>query len=278
MRDVRQIGRRTWLARMGGGLVALWASLDFGRGSEGWSILLGRLAHAQQPPGPAMPVAPYIPVEIDIPNSEFTVQAFVVVRGGEVTIVDSLLPGNAERIGRAIQSARLGWDAVRHVILTHYHGDHAGSADAIASLVPSATTFWAGAADIPQITLSRPIQPAGDGAEVFGLQIVATPGHTPGHVSVLDPATGSLFTGDAVFNLGGTLQPIYAPSTADPSQAMESVRKLGGLTFDRLLFAHGPAIERDGPALLRGLVAGGLPSPAEQQALAAALAGCCGQG
>ena len=35
MRDVRPIGRRTWLARMGGGLVALWAGLDFGRGKQG---------------------------------------------------------------------------------------------------------------------------------------------------------------------------------------------------------------------------------------------------
>jgi glyoxylase-like metal-dependent hydrolase (beta-lactamase superfamily II) len=278
MRDVRRIGRRTWLARIGGGLVALWAGLDFGRGQQGWGIWLGSRARAQQaPPAESAPAGAIIPVQMTVESpagGTVPVAAFVLVRGREVAIVDSLLPDNADRIGQAIQIAGLGWDAVRHVILTHYHFDHAGSADAIAALAPSAT-FWAGPLDIPEIALSRAIHPANDGDEVFGLQILATPGHTPGHVSVLDPTTGSLFTGDAVFNVENELAPLLPDFTDNAAQALASVGKLAGLRFERLLFAHGPAIERDGPALLRELVAAGWqPTPAHQR-LAAALRACC---
>ena len=40
-------------------------------------------------------------------------------------------------------------------------------------------------------------QPLEDGDEVFGLQIVATPGHTAGHVATFDPDSGVLVAGDA---------------------------------------------------------------------------------
>src|SRR5688572_14754276 len=110
MREAQQIGRRTWLARTGGGLVALWAGLDFGLGKQGWGILLGRTAHARQAPSLQGAPATTIPVELEIVNPmglTLTVQAFVLVRGREVAVVDSLLPDNADRIGQAIQSAGL---------------------------------------------------------------------------------------------------------------------------------------------------------------------------
>jgi glyoxylase-like metal-dependent hydrolase (beta-lactamase superfamily II) len=37
----------------------------------------------------------------------------------------------------------LGWGDVRHVILTHYHFDHAGNAADVATLASQAT-IWAG--------------------------------------------------------------------------------------------------------------------------------------
>src|SRR5215213_5669675 len=177
MRDVRQIGRRTWLTRLGGGFLAVWAGLDVA-GRDGWLVSIGRRATAQ---AQGVGASRIIPVDIqyqfpDAPEA-FPISAYVVVRGREVAIVDTLLADNADRIGAAIQQAGLGWDAVRHVILTHYHFDHSGSADAIAGLA-SRATFWAGEADIPEITLRRPIQPAYDGEQIFGLQVVATPGHT----------------------------------------------------------------------------------------------------
>jgi hypothetical protein len=48
-------------------------------------------------------------------------------------------------------------------------------------------TAYAGEADIAQIDGPRPLVAAADGAEVFGLQVVGTPGHTAGHITCSTP-------------------------------------------------------------------------------------------
>ena len=261
LHEVHRIDRRTWLTRSASGLLALWAGLDFGLGRQGWGVFLGgaprNVAHAQ--PGAGARVLP-VDVNFEVQGQQFSVSAYVLVRGSEVAIVDTLTPGNADRIGSVIQGAGLGWNAVRHVILTHYHFDHAGSVGDVAGLAAQATV-WAGAPDIPEIPLSRTIQPAVDGQEVFGLRIVATPGHTAGHISVHDPQASSLFVGDAAFNVGGQLMDIFPQFTADADQARQSIRKLGAMGFERAWFAHGPPLERGAAAALARLVPGA-PAPA----------------
>jgi glyoxylase-like metal-dependent hydrolase (beta-lactamase superfamily II) len=259
---VKKVGRRIWLARSASGLVALWSALEFGFGRQGWGVLLGgaptRVASAQETGGArVLPVQ----IEFEFEGQLFPVAAYVLVRGNEAAIVDTLTPGNADRIGAVMQAAGLSWSAVRHVILTHYHFDHAGSAADVASQTPQAAV-WAGAADIPEIPLQREIRPAADGAEVFGLRIVATPGHTAGHISVLDPAASTLVLGDAAFNFGGQLMDIIPEFTADAAQARASLRKLGAMNIERALFAHGPPIERGASAAFTRLVAATAPAPA----------------
>jgi beta-lactamase superfamily II metal-dependent hydrolase len=55
------------------------------------------------------------------------VSAYVLVRGTEAAVVDTGVAGSAEAIGAVLDSAGPGWAGVRHVVLTHKHGDHAGS-------------------------------------------------------------------------------------------------------------------------------------------------------
>lgn len=42
------------------------------------------------------------------------------------------------------------------------------------------------------------LQAVEDGAEVFGLRVVTTPGHTPGHIAVFDADSAVLAAGDAL--------------------------------------------------------------------------------
>ena len=128
-----------------------------------------------------------LPPQNPFGREEADVRAFVLVRGGEAVLVDALTPGNAGLIGAALAAAGLGWDALRHVILTHAHPDHAGSAADVLALAPGATA-WIAAAEAHLVAPARPPRPLEDGDEVAGLRIVATPGHSPGHVCVLDPA------------------------------------------------------------------------------------------
>jgi glyoxylase-like metal-dependent hydrolase (beta-lactamase superfamily II) len=77
---------------------------------------------------------------------------------------------------------------------------------------------------------------------VFDLRIVATPGHTAGHISVLDEIGGILVAGDALGTTGGVLQGSNPQFTADPQAAKASVAKLGALRYETLLVGHGEPI------------------------------------
>ncbi|HET8786141.1 MAG TPA: MBL fold metallo-hydrolase [Candidatus Limnocylindrales bacterium] len=182
------------------------------------------------------------------------VSAYVLVRAGEAAIVDTGTPGSEARIGEALVAAGVDWPQVGHVILTHKHGDHAGS---IAAVLQEATeaAVYAGQADIPNIESPRPISAVADGDMVFGLRIVATPGHTIGHVAVLDETGGILVAGDALGTTGGTLAGSNPSFTEDAEQAKASVVKLGKLTFETLLVGHGEPILKGASGQVAALAA-----------------------
>jgi glyoxylase-like metal-dependent hydrolase (beta-lactamase superfamily II) len=112
---------------------------------------------------------------------------------------------------------------------------------------------YAGAEDIPHITSPRTITPVKDGEEVFGLRIIATPGHTPGHISVLDPVGSLLVVGDAMGNMNHRLSGSNPQYTADMVQANQSVKKLAALTFAKAVFGHGDSLEQDASAAVATL-------------------------
>ena len=62
---------------------------------------------------------------------------------------------------------------------------------------------------------------------MFGLRIIGTPGHTAGHIAVLDEAGGVLVAGDALRTTGGTLVGSNPQNTEDATAAQASVVKLG---------------------------------------------------
>jgi glyoxylase-like metal-dependent hydrolase (beta-lactamase superfamily II) len=178
----------------------------------------------------------YLPIAAGVAN------AYVLVRGEEVAIVDTGLPGNGEKFAAALETVGLKWDAVRHVILTHYHRDHVGSMGEVMMAAAQATAY-AGADDVPLIESPRPITAVSDQSEVFGLQIIASPGHTKGHICVYDPVGSALILGDALNNIGGQLSGPNPSFTQDMAQATASARKLAALTFERAYFGHGTPIE-----------------------------------
>jgi glyoxylase-like metal-dependent hydrolase (beta-lactamase superfamily II) len=238
MMDIRRLDRRTWLARVVPGTVAVWTELTFGLGRKGWSVALGGDGLAAG----LAEAAALGPTEALRVSMGF-VNGYVLVRGKEAAIVDTGTPNNADKFADVLRTAGLGWDGVLHVILTHYHPDHIGSMGQVMAAAPKATAY-AGAADIPQITSPRPIKAVGDNEEVFGLRIIATAGHTPGHICVLDPAGSLLILGDAMVNIGNKLGGPNPQYTADMAQAHQSVKKLARMTFERAVFGHGEPIDQ----------------------------------
>jgi glyoxylase-like metal-dependent hydrolase (beta-lactamase superfamily II) len=171
------------------------------------------------------------------------VSAYILVRAGEAAVVDTGVAGSADDIEQALTAAGLDWAAVGHVILTHKHPDHVGSAVDVLERAAGATPY-AGQAEIPTIDAPREVTAVADGDEVFGLLVIATPGHTPGHISVLDRAGGLLVAGDALTGAqGGGVSGSNPRFTEDMDAANESVRKLAGYTYETAVFGHGEPVE-----------------------------------
>jgi glyoxylase-like metal-dependent hydrolase (beta-lactamase superfamily II) len=90
-----------------------------------------------------------------------------------------------------------------------------------------------------------------DGESVGSLKAIFTPGHTPGHFSLLDERDGTLFTGDVYSTLGGLatsavfnpLFPLVRNGTWHPQTEFESATKLWELKPDRLAPGHGRVFE-----------------------------------
>ena len=182
------------------------------------------------------------------------VSVYLLIRGGEVAVVDTGTAGSATSVEQGLKAAGLGWSAVKHVILTHQHQDHAGGLPEIAPLVGA--TLYAGEADLTAIGEpgGKKLTSVKDGDEVFGLQIIGTPGHTLGHVSVFEPATGVLVTGDALRNQGG-LQGSAPEYTSDQAQAAASVKKMAALDVKAILPGHGDPLTSGARDALQRLAA-----------------------
>jgi glyoxylase-like metal-dependent hydrolase (beta-lactamase superfamily II) len=184
------------------------------------------------------------------------VSAYVLVRAGEAAVVDTGVEGSDGAIAEALNVAGLSWGAVGHVILTHRHRDHVGSLTAVLEAAPDALAY-AGARDIPAINSPRLLNAVGDGDTVFDLRIVDTPGHTLGHIAVLDELGGLLVAGDALRNVRGTLSGSNPDFTEDVALATASVAKLGALRYETLLVGHGEPILTGASAQVAALTLAG---------------------
>jgi glyoxylase-like metal-dependent hydrolase (beta-lactamase superfamily II) len=141
------------------------------------------------------------------------------------------------------------------VVLTHKHPDHAGGLPSVQPEAPNATAYI-GQADLAAITVpaGTSLSALADGEEVFGLRVVATPGHTAGHLSVFDPTTGVLVAGDALRTTNG-LQSSDPKYTEDPAAATASVKKLAALDVRVILPGHGEPLTSGASDALKKLAA-----------------------
>jgi glyoxylase-like metal-dependent hydrolase (beta-lactamase superfamily II) len=229
-----------------------------GAGVVGVTILNSCSSPAGQPsPAPGPSSAPAAPTggsaaglwkRVDLSF----VSAYLLIRGNEAAVVDLGTAGSGDAIGAALTAAGSTWDAVRHVVLTHQHADHAGGLPDVEPLVKA--TFYAGTADVAAIDSGKPLTSVADGDDVFGLQIIGTPGHTAGHVCVFDPATGTLVAGDALRNPDGLAGP-DPQYTADQATAAASVRKLATLDVKTILPGHGAPLTSGAAEALQKLAA-----------------------
>ena len=181
------------------------------------------------------------------------VAAYILVRNGEAAIVDLGTAGSQSAIEEGLKAAGANWSSVKHIVLTHLHDDHIGGLAEIAPLVKA--SIYAGSGDLSSIISDKPLKPLAEGDEVFGMRVVETPGHTLGHISIFEPATGVLVAGDALRTSNG-LERSDPQYTADEAKANDSVRKLAAMDIKAILPGHGEPLTAGAAQALRTLAAG----------------------
>ena len=135
-------------------------------------------------------------------------------------------------------------------MLTHSHFDHTGGLTESAELA-SRATVWAGAQDAPEIPTvgGRAVRLLAESDRVGNMRVLHTPGHTPGHISLLHEGASILFIGDLAGSAEGSLS--FGPSafTADPALSRQSLKRIVDLQTDRILFSHGGEVSDPGGAI-----------------------------
>ncbi len=181
------------------------------------------------------------------------VSAYVLARGNKAAIVDTGVSGSADAIGRSLTDLGLTYNDVEHVVLTHHHGDHAGSIAEVMDRSVNATVY-AGEADLDSIT-TEAITGLVGGEDIFGFEALHTPGHTAGHIAVIDHDAGLLVAGDAIFTDGGSALEGPDRFFDDVPLSRQSIREMAALSFNTLLVGHGPPIEGGADAAVAQLAA-----------------------
>ena len=78
-----------------------------------------------------------------------------------------------------------------------------------------------------------------------GIEILATPGHMPGHISIYHKESKSLITGDALVVENGELVIALPQYTLDMEEAKNSVKKFLNYDIERIICYHGGIFENE---------------------------------
>ena len=152
-----------------------------------------------------------------------------IVGTKEVIVIDpgSMEPEHVESLANAGE--------VRTVLLTHHHPDHISGALELAEMtgaeLASSSVFFSRSA-----MAGRGLE-EGDLITVPGatLEVIETPGHASGHISLFLREEQALFTGDLILGEG---TPVISPPDGDLIQYMESLEKVIALDPARLYPGH----------------------------------------
>ncbi|TLS36987.1 MBL fold metallo-hydrolase [Pseudalkalibacillus caeni] len=193
----------------------------------------------------------------------------------EAVLVDTGMPGQFPQILEAINNAGVPFEKLKAVILTHQDLDHVGSLPEVIKSSTNPITVYAHELDKPYIEGERPLiksDPAKMSREEWnvlpepvkhlyenppkskvdetirngqelpyfgGIQVIHTPGHTAGHVSLYLKQSKTLLAGDGLIAIDGSLKGPVKQTTLDLKTAVHSLKKLLDYDIESVICYHG---------------------------------------
>jgi len=205
--------------------------------------------------------------------SKVVSNTYIIVDSDGITVIDAGLPRSEKKILAYVSSLGKSAQDVKRIIITHADPDHFGGLAALQKTTGAHTYASQIEADaIAKGRSSREIAPNGFSLRrvlftligplmkfapvqvdeiiaeglilpiLGGLQVLETPGHTPGHISLFAPSAGILFCGDSMVADEKGLHGSRPGLTWNEVKARESEKKQAGLGAQIVCSGHGPVV------------------------------------
>lgn len=207
--------------------------------------------------------------------------------GEDLTLIDAGMPGKEEKVIRCIKKIGRKPEELSYILITHAHMDHIGSLAALkkasgAKVVASreegdyirgTRKSWTmgrkGLAGklfktalffvetfifkYEPTSVDIPCQ-GGETIDCFGgIQVIASPGHSPGSLSYYQKDKKVLFTGDALSGISGLRFPPRM-GCVNYRKALRSVERLAELDCEICLFGHGDPLTSEACSKVKNLL------------------------
>lgn len=217
-------------------------------------------------------------LEMNIMGRQSTINPILLYDEKHAVLVDVGMPGQLDAIRAAVDKAGVPFNRIDAVILTHQDIDHIGSIQHVLKALGKPVDVYAHAEDKPYIEgqkepikmnrervdqmlkgmpedvraqaeaiflnppTAKVTKTVSDGEViplVGGIEVIFTPGHTPGHISLYHQATKTLITGDATVSQDGKILGPNEQATPDMDEAVKSQKKFTSFDISKVICYHG---------------------------------------
>ncbi|NGY86425.1 MBL fold metallo-hydrolase [Bacillus megaterium] len=208
-------------------------------------------------------------------NQDITLNPTLVWNNEEAILIDTGMPGQTNQLKEALNELNMSIEQLKVILLTHQDLDHIGCATDIRNNSDKNIIVYAHEFDKPYIEGKLPLiktnasrmsneelatipdeikylyknPPKVEVDTVLkedqllpycgGIEVIFTPGHTPGHVSFYLRKSKTLVAGDALVLVNGKLMGPVKQTTLNMDQAVQSLEKFLNYEIEHVICYHG---------------------------------------
>lgn len=215
------------------------------------------------------------------PQSKDFVYPTVIKDGNNLTLIDTGYPGQIEYIKSELVKDGLDINNIKTIILTHHDIDHMGNVKSILNLVPDieVITFedeadyingskTASKVEVMEKSLDKMYERGKQFYNMFksffennkvkvnktvkdgdiinkgeSMKVIATPGHTPGHMCLYIDKYKLLIAGDLLVLNDGNITTTSKDLNYDNDMYLQSVNKIKSLELEMIVCFHGGVVD-----------------------------------